>query len=445
MTQVLFKLLTFSLGLYALLPTALARLCHIGVIWQGPRGGRKVAITFDDGPDPVYTPRVLDILKQHGVRGCFFVLGYKAKAHPELITRMIAEGHEVASHGFHHHLPWFLGPRAMFREVRRASQVIQEITGQPPRLYRPPWGLFNLLSLLHSYLFGQRVVLWSFMSWDWGRRCTPESITRQVLSRVRDGSILVFHDSDDTPGAAPGAPEKMLAALPLIIDGLQQRGLSIVPMAELYLPQDNFWKRLGQRMDSLIIRLLGIKELHLEGRPTLFRLRTRRYYGRPITLSDGTLLRAGDPIVELHLNNEMLKEITSTGKSPERIALLTLKEVKRSLPALARWVHSTPQGKNIRAVVGLTILYRGTERLGFTVSDPPATITGLASWYQGWLLSFYHAEGRLRFNRHKKKLSAKIVAMGREELLRRYLQQVPSNDPKKDRQQQEFVCAKENF
>lgn len=428
MTQSLFKIITFLVGIYALLPTALARLCHIGVIWQGPRGGKRVAITFDDGPDPVYTPQVLDILKQYKVRACFFVLGHKAKAHPELITRMIAEGHEVASHGFRHHFPWFLGPRAMIREVKEASRVIAEITGQPPRLYRPPWGLFNLFSLLHSYLFGQRVVLWSFMSWDWGRRCTPESITRQVLSRVREGSILVFHDSDDTPGATPGAPAKMLAALPLIIEGLQKRGLSVAPLAELYLPQENFWSRLGQRMDSFLIRLFGIKELYFDGRPTLFRLRLKRYRGRPLVLSDGTLLRPRDPIAELHLNNEMLKEITRTGKSPERIALLTLKEVKRSLPALARWVQSTPQGKNIRAVVGLTMLYRGTERLGFTVSEPPAIIKSLATWYQGWLLSLYHSEGRLRLYRHKEKLSPKIVAMGREELLRRYLR-VTENDP----------------
>ncbi len=421
MTEAVFKLLTFFLGLYALLPTVLARLCHIGVIWQGPREGKRVAITFDDGPHPVYTPRVLDILKQYNVRACFFVLGYKAKTHPELITRMIAEGHEVASHGFHHHFPWFLGPRAIIREVREASRVIAEITGQPPRLYRPPWGLFNLFSLLHSFLFGQRVVLWSFMSWDWGRRCTPESITRQVLSRVRDGSILVFHDSDDTPGATPGAPAKMLAALPMILQELQRRGLAIAPLAELNVQKENLWQRLGQRLDSLIIRILGIKELHLNGRPTLFCFRLRRYRGRPLILSDGTTIQPRDPIAELHLNNKVLKEITSTGKSPERIALLTLKELKRSLPALAQWVHSKPHGKNIRAVVGLTMLYRGTERLGFSVFEPPAVIKGLAKWYQGWLLTLYHTEGRLRLHRNKEKLSPKIVAMGREELVRRYL------------------------
>jgi peptidoglycan/xylan/chitin deacetylase (PgdA/CDA1 family) len=422
MTQSLFKIITFLVGVYALLPTVLARLCHIGVIWQGPRNGRKVAITFDDGPDPTYTPRVLDILKKYGIKACFFVLGYKARAYPELITRMVAEGHEVASHGFRHHFPWFLGPRALFREVRESSRVIADITGRPPRLYRPPWGLFNLFSLLHSHLFGQRVVLWSFMSWDWGRRCTPESITRQVLSRVREGSILVFHDSDDTPGAASGAPEKMLAALPLIIEGLRQRGFSVAPLAELYAPRKNFWQRLGQKIDSLVVRLSGIEDLYHEGRSTLFRLRVKRFRGRTLKLSDGTLLRSRDPIAELHLNNEILQEITRTGKSPERIALLALKEARRSLPALARWASNAPQGKEIRAVLGLTMLYRGAERLGFTICDPPALLKKLATWYQGWLLGLYRPEGRLRYYRHRDKLSPKIVAMGREELIRRYLQ-----------------------
>lgn len=425
MAETMFKLLTFFWGLYALLPTALARLCHIGVVWRGPRGDERVAITFDDGPDPDYTPQVLDILKQFNVRACFFVLGQKAQAHPELITRMIAEGHEVASHGFGHHFPWFLGPRAVAREIEEATRVITEITGQPPRLYRPPWGLFNFFSLLQSSLYGQRVVLWSFMSWDWGRRSTPQSIARQVLSRVRDGSILVFHDSDATPGTAPGAPAKMLRALPLILRELQRRGLKITPLAELDINEDNPWReipmRLLQRLDSIVVRLLRVKDICMNDRPTLFRLRQRRYRGQPLTLADGTILRPRDPIGELHLNNEVLKEITRAGKDPERIALLTLKELKLSLPALAQWINNTPGLKNIRAVVGLTMLHRGVERLGFTTHEPPQTIKRLASWYQGWLLTLFHPAGRIRLLQHKEKLSPKIVAIGRDELLRRYL------------------------
>ncbi|MBE3587777.1 MAG: polysaccharide deacetylase family protein [Thermoanaerobacteraceae bacterium] len=425
MTESMFKLLTFLLGIYALLPTALARLCHLGVIWQGTRGGGKVAVTFDDGPHPVYTPRVLDILKEFNVQACFFVLGEKARAHPELLARMIAEGHEVASHGYRHQFPWFLGPRAAAREIREANRVISEITGQPPRLYRPPWGLFNLFSLFHSSLNGQKLVLWSFMSWDWGRRATPASIARQVLSRVRDGAILVFHDSDDTPGAAPGSPEKMLQALPLILKELPQRGLTITPLAELEArpekPRPHWLKRFWQKIDLLIVRLLRVADIPMNGRPTLFRLAKRRYHGKPLVLDDGTVLRPRDPIGELHLNNEVLKEITGQGKDPERIALLTIKELRRSLPALAQWINNSPRLKNIRAVVGLTMLHAGVKRLGFSIFDPPGTIKRLAAWYQSWLLSLYHPEGKKRLAGHRGKLSPKLVIMGREELLRRYL------------------------
>lgn len=415
---------TYFIGLYALLPTALARLCHLGVIWRGPRVGARVAITFDDGPDPRYTPQVLDILKQHNVKACFFVLGEKARAYPELVLRMKREGHEVASHGFRHHIPWFLGPRGIIREVKEASKAIAEITGSPPRLYRPPWGLFNLFSLLHSFLFGQQVVLWSFLSWDWSRRSTPESIARKVLSRVHDGSILVFHDSDDTPGASQGASAKMLLALPIILAELKKRGFKVTPLAELNPPKESWWQRLGQKLDFTITRLLKFQHLyHQDGRPTLLSIRLRCYRGKPLVLSDGTLLQPGDAIGEIHFNNRVLKGIIRDKKDLAQtgfIGLSVLKELKQSLTVLARWV-STRKGESPKAIMGLTVLHRGAERLGFTVCDPPPLLKKLARWYQGWLLALYHPHGLLRVKRYRQKIAPKIVAMGTEELLRRYL------------------------
>ncbi|OAT81824.1 hypothetical protein A6M21_10560 [Desulfotomaculum copahuensis] len=424
----MFKLLTFLLGLYALLPTALARLCHVGVVWRVPKGGGRVAITFDDGPDPVYTPQVLKILKQYNVRACFFVLGERALAFPELVAQIHTKGHEVACHGYKHRIPWLLGPRATARDVREANAVLTRITGQQPRLYRPPWGMFNIFSLLYRWIDGQRVVLWSFMSWDWGRRATPRTIARQVLSRVADGSILVFHDSDGTPGAASGAPVKMLAALPLVLSELQKRGLKITSLAEMTAGRNHFSCSLQERaqnwwmrFDNFIIRHLSIENVDLDGKPSLFRLARRRYRGKPLTLPDGVVLRAGDPVGELHLNNNLLREITARGRTPERIALLTLKELRRSLPALAGYVRQTPRYRDIKALLGLTMLHQGTERLGFIKIELPSGLRRIARWYQGWLLVLMHPEGRRRLTGRKDKLTPKLVVISRAELLRRYL------------------------
>lgn len=428
MTGAMFKLLTFLLGLYALLPTALARLCHVGVVWRVPEGGGQVAITFDDGPDPVYTPQVLKILKQFNARACFFVLGEKARAFPELVARIHAEGHEVASHGYKHRIPWLLGPRATARDIRETNEIITRITGQQPRLYRPPWGMFNIFSLLYRWIDGQRVVLWSFMSWDWGRRSTPRSITRQVLSRVADGSILVFHDSDGTPGAASGAPVKMLSALPLIIAELQKRGLTITPLAEMTANQNNFFHRLQHRtqnwwmrIDNYIVRRLSIENVAIDGRPSLFRLAWRRYRGKPLPLPDGVVIRPGDPIGELHLNNNLLREITTRGRTPERIALLTLKELRRSLPELAQFVQQTPRFQNITALLGMTMLHQGTERMGFVKMELSSGLRRMTRWYQGWLLVLMHPDGRRRLTGHKDKFTPKLVVISRMELFRRYL------------------------
>jgi len=428
MTGTMFKLLTFILGVYALLPTALARLCHVGVVWRVPKGGGRVALTFDDGPDPVYTPQVLDILRRFNARACFFVLGEKARAYPELVARIHNEGHEVASHGYRHRFPWLLGPRATAREVQEANDIITRITGRQPRLYRPPWGLFNIFSFFYRWLNGQRVVLWSFMSWDWGRRATPMSITRQVLSRVTDGSILVFHDSDATPGAAAGAPGKMLSALPMIIAELQQRGLQITPLSELTAGQDTFSRRLHHRLqscwrwwDHFIVHRLHIENIADGGRPTLFRLARRRYRGGTLTLSDGVVLRTGDPVAELHLNNDLLQEITRRGRTPERIALLVLKELRRSLPALAAYINSAPRYREIKALIGLTLLHRNTQRLGFDHFDPPPVMRILSRWYQSRLLILLHPDGRRRLLHREQKLTPKICVISRAELLRRYL------------------------
>lgn len=413
--------------IYAAVPTILVRFCHFGVIWRPDRKGR-VAVTFDDGPDPQYTPRVLDILRDHDIKACFFVLGAKAAKHPDLMARIIAEGHDIGNHGQRHLFPWMLGPLGTYREINKSAEAIKKIIGQPPAMFRPPWGLLNIFTLIifafmPFHVNRQRLVLWSYMSWDWGKGGSPERIAHKVLSRLRNGAILVFHDSDTIVGAARGAPEKMLESLPRIICAIQQKGLQITPLREM-LPLQPLLKRCIIRLwswwDSLILRLARVEQVTVNGRPTLFRVALRKYIGPKIEMPCGTRLQQGNKICEIHINNDMLADILAGETKPEKIAVRMVRELRCSLPALANFIVGDPRFKDIQVLAGITMLHRATEKMGFVAADIPSNaLKRVISIYQTAVLRVYHPAGKNRLTGQQGRLEPKIVAMSKTCLLER--------------------------
>ncbi|MDI3280153.1 MAG: polysaccharide deacetylase family protein [Bacillota bacterium] len=199
-----------------------------GVIRRGPAEGGALALTFDDGPDPRYTPQILDLLAAHGARATFFVVGRKVRAHPKLVQRMVAEGHEVGNHTFSHRHAWWTPPQRVRSEIEEGERAIEEVAGQKPRYFRPPWGGFNLLSGLVA-LRRYQVVLWSCEVRDWAAGTTSRRLAEEVLSRAEAGEIVDLHDS----GGAPGAAARTVEALRLILPGLAARGLRSVTLSEL--------------------------------------------------------------------------------------------------------------------------------------------------------------------------------------------------------------------
>lgn len=199
-----------------------------GVVCRGPAGGSGLALTFDDGPDPCYTPQILDLLAAHGARATFFVVGRKVRNHPELVRRMVAEGHEVGNHTFSHLHAWLTWPHKVWTEIEEGERAIEEVTGQRPRYFRPPWGAFNLFSGLVA-LRRYRVVLWSCEVRDWAPGATSSQVAEAVLAQAGAGEIVDLHDS----GGAPGAPARTVEALRLILPGLAARGLKSVTLSEL--------------------------------------------------------------------------------------------------------------------------------------------------------------------------------------------------------------------
>lgn len=197
-------------------------------IRRGPREVRRLALTFDDGPDPVNTPKVLDLLRAAGIRGTFFVVGERAARAPELIREMVAAGHEVENHTWSHANLWFCGPRLTVREISRTQELLATLTGRQPRFFRPPWGMVNLAVFPTLGRLGLRCVLWSNQP-EGLRPVAPGEMASRVIRGASAGAIVDLHDAQ----GVHGAPGRLLEALPRILEGLDAAGYRCVSLAEL--------------------------------------------------------------------------------------------------------------------------------------------------------------------------------------------------------------------
>ena len=186
--------------------------------------GRRVALTFDDGPDPQRTPAVLDLLARQGVRATFFVVGARAEAHPELVRRMATEGHVVGNHSYTH--SWRFPLRSLGRtveELRRTGEVLHRITGRQPRLFRPPFGVTNPTIARAVRRLGLDPVGWSIRSLDTMGQ-SPERVAARILRRLHPGAVILLHDRC-------AGSERLVG---LLVEGLRSRGLEPVTLPELF-------------------------------------------------------------------------------------------------------------------------------------------------------------------------------------------------------------------
>jgi peptidoglycan/xylan/chitin deacetylase (PgdA/CDA1 family) len=209
---------------YAWLPHLVTPLC----VWRGTHAGRRVALTFDDGPDPAWTARVLDILAARGVRATFFLVGERAAREPATVRAIAGAGHEVGSHGWSHTSLWLCGPKRTEAEIARAKHLLGYLAGAPPALFRPPWGMVNAAMFAALRRHRQRCVFWSIQP----EGLRPAAATAQVahvLRRAHPGAIVDLHDAEGTPGA----PARLCAALPGMIDGLEAAGYRFATVGEL--------------------------------------------------------------------------------------------------------------------------------------------------------------------------------------------------------------------
>ena len=201
----------------------------------GVGGAGHVALTFDDGPDPRSTPRFLDELERLGCRATFFVLGEMLERHPRLGRRIVADGHEIAVHGWSHQNALLARPGRMAAELGRAAELVAAVTGVAPRWYRPPYGVLSAETLLAARARGLRPVLWTAWGRDWTASASPASVLAELAPGLRGGATLLLHDSDHT--SAPGSWHSGLGALPEVVDRCHRAGLRIGPLRDHGAPR----------------------------------------------------------------------------------------------------------------------------------------------------------------------------------------------------------------
>lgn len=184
-------------------------------IWRVEGVEKKIFLTFDDGPHPVHTPYVLDLLKQYNARATFFCLGTNVAAHPEIYRRILAEGHAVGNHTFHHLNGKKTNDRVYTNDIAVAAEVIDS------SLFRPPYGRMTgfQAKLLRGMTKPFKIIMWTVLSGDFDRTISPHRCLENVLLNAAAGDIVVFHDSDK-------AAANMHYALPVVLETFTKRGFT---------------------------------------------------------------------------------------------------------------------------------------------------------------------------------------------------------------------------
>ncbi len=193
-----------------------------GSIHSNKTAGKRVALTFDDGPYKNMTAEYLKVLDEYNVHATFFVLGQYVLQRPEITQNIAAGGHEVASHSWYHHNLPKLKKADIQEDFRKTESAFYQVLGYPPNLFRAPYGALNADVKAVAQEYSQQSVLWSIDPLDWKSK-DSDKLAAYILNRVSDGDIILLHENK----------KSTLAALPKIIEGLQKKGFEIGTVSEL--------------------------------------------------------------------------------------------------------------------------------------------------------------------------------------------------------------------
>lgn len=197
-------------------------------IWDGPRNGKSIYLTFDDGPIPEVTPWVLDQLRKYDAKASFFCIGDNIRKHPEVFKKVVSEGHAVGNHTFNHLNGWKTPAMEYLLNVEAGQQILEkQLPKNTPaataslksRLFRPPYGRIKAGQARQLREQGYTLVMWDVLSMDYDQKLSPEACFQNVLKNAGNGSIIVFHDSLK-------AERNLKIVLPKVLEHFRNRGFT---------------------------------------------------------------------------------------------------------------------------------------------------------------------------------------------------------------------------
>lgn len=196
---------------------------------NGPRNRKRVALTFDDAPDPRFTPQILDVLARYGITATFFVVGERAAKHPDLVRRIISEGHVIGNHSYNHPIFSKL-PLSKFQyQIWQTDNIIREIAGVSPLFIRPPYGELLPQQVRWGKGSGFTIVNWDVDSEDWRKNPSSAKVLANIKTTLQPGSIILQHAGGGEGQSLAGT----INALPVLIEQLQGEGYEMVTISEL--------------------------------------------------------------------------------------------------------------------------------------------------------------------------------------------------------------------
>jgi len=205
----------------------LAKTFPKGFILKGPGNKKRAALTFDDGPDAVYTPRILALLQQYGVKATFFLKGERVQQHPEIAKKILSQGHEIGNHAWSHPRFQKLSLPEAQMEIQRTEDIIQQTTGIRPRLIRPPYGIMTRKQIAYFLEKSYWIIDWSIDSMDWYTQDT-ELIFTAVTKAFHNDAIILLHSAEGKEGR-----ESTIKAVERLILHFQEKGIEPVTVSQL--------------------------------------------------------------------------------------------------------------------------------------------------------------------------------------------------------------------